>query len=56
MISLLKNITTVTSLLLFLSDCDNNTGTSIFVSNYDELNTAIENSKAGDHIVLANGG
>ena len=50
----MKNITTILCLLL-LSACGNEIVNSIKVSTIDELNTAIENSKAGDNIVLANG-
>ncbi len=50
----MKNTIAIVCLLL-LSACGDETTNSINVSNIDELNSAIENSKAGDNIILANG-
>lgn len=51
---MLKNIFIISSLILFIS-CNEMTTKEISVTNIQELNTAIENSKAGDEIVLSNG-
>ncbi|MDO7173274.1 chondroitinase-B domain-containing protein [Mariniflexile sp. AS56] len=52
----MKRIFSISSLLIFLVTCQLVAQTnSIKVSNINELNEAIKKSKAGDHIVMANG-
>ncbi|QRM88917.1 DUF4957 domain-containing protein [Lacinutrix sp. WUR7] len=52
----MKKIASILILSLFLVACGNTETTSLnTVSNIEELNTAIKNSKPGDNIVLANG-
>ncbi|MEP2935954.1 MAG: chondroitinase-B domain-containing protein [Gilvibacter sp.] len=51
----MKKFTIIVCVLSLLWACDNKTVNSIYVSNIDALNTAIENGKPGDNIVLSNG-
>lgn len=52
----MKKTIFILSLVLLLVACKQQVAiNTINVNNIEELNTAIENSKAGDHIVLANG-
>ncbi|MEW4924846.1 chondroitinase-B domain-containing protein [Algibacter sp. 2305UL17-15] len=52
----MKKIIFILSLVLLLANCKQQVQiNSVKVTNIDELNTAIENSKAGDHIILNNG-
>lgn len=52
----MKRIVSILCLLILISACENQKSINVnLVSNIDELNNAIANCKAGDHIVLANG-
>lgn len=52
---MIRNLFVLSLIFVLISCGDNNIQNNIRVSNSEELNTAIQNSKAGDEIVLTNG-